>query len=73
MLGLDTGVRGKPEPLRGKLTELADRGWLHKRPDGKFTASADQAAQRRGVTIVRCWRDELIGPLAARARVWTAP
>ncbi|MFF4169591.1 hypothetical protein [Streptomyces sp. NPDC001744] len=38
VLGLDTGVRGKPEPLRGKLTKLADRGWLHKRPDGKFTA-----------------------------------
>lgn len=37
VLGLDTGVRGKLEPLRGKLTRLADRGWLHKRPDGKFT------------------------------------
>ncbi|WP_262371169.1 hypothetical protein [Streptomyces sp. WAC01526] len=36
-LGLDTGVRGKLEPLRGKLTKLADRGWLHKRLDGKFT------------------------------------
>ncbi|WP_206641465.1 hypothetical protein [Nonomuraea polychroma] len=33
-LGVGTGVRGKLEPLRGKL---ADRGWLHKRPDGKFT------------------------------------
>ncbi|MGW0884666.1 hypothetical protein [Streptomyces sp. NPDC002671] len=37
VLGLDTGVRGKLEPLRGKPTKLADRGWLHKRPDGKFT------------------------------------
>lgn len=37
VLGLDTGVRGKLEPLRGKLTKLADRGWLHKRPDGQFT------------------------------------
>ncbi|MDQ0771771.1 hypothetical protein QF026_000237 [Streptomyces aurantiacus] len=36
-LGLDTGVWGKLEPLRGKLTKLADRGWLHKRPDGWFT------------------------------------
>ncbi|MGV9881141.1 hypothetical protein [Streptomyces sp. NPDC003006] len=36
-LGLDTGVRGKPEPLRGKLTKLAGRGWLNKRPDGRFT------------------------------------
>ncbi|MFC9133455.1 hypothetical protein ACFT4A_42345 [Streptomyces sp. NPDC057099] len=35
-IGLDTGVRGKLEPLRGKLTKLADRGWLHKRPDGRF-------------------------------------
>lgn len=36
-LGLDTGIRGKLEPLRGKLTKLADRGWLHKLPDGRFT------------------------------------
>ena len=36
-LGLDTGVRGKLEPLRGKLTKLADRGWLRKLPDGRFT------------------------------------
>ncbi|MEV0186200.1 hypothetical protein AB0I54_44300 [Streptomyces sp. NPDC050625] len=36
-LGVDTGVRGKLEPLRGKLTKLADRGWQHKRPNGKFT------------------------------------
>ncbi|RMB81451.1 hypothetical protein CTZ28_34785 [Streptomyces shenzhenensis] len=33
-LGVDTRVRGKLEPLRGKL---ADHGRLHKRPDGKFT------------------------------------
>ncbi|MET9087882.1 hypothetical protein ABZX77_39405 [Streptomyces sp. NPDC004237] len=37
-LGLDTSVRGKLEPLRAKMTKLADRGWLHKRPDGQFTA-----------------------------------
>lgn len=36
VLGLEVGVRGKLEPLRGKLTKLADRGWLHKRPDGRF-------------------------------------
>lgn len=40
MLGLDTAVRGKLEPLRGKLTKLADRDWLHKLPDGRFTARA---------------------------------
>lgn len=37
-LGLDASVRGKLEPLRAKLTKLADRGWLHKRPDGRFIA-----------------------------------
>ncbi|MFJ9847874.1 hypothetical protein [Streptomyces sp. NPDC101150] len=38
VLGLDTGVRGKLEPLRGKPTKLADRGCLHKLPDGRFIA-----------------------------------
>ncbi|MER5921385.1 hypothetical protein [Streptomyces mirabilis] len=47
-LGLDTEVRGALEPLRAKLTKLADRGrlrpaaascgQLRKLPDGKFTA-----------------------------------
>lgn len=37
-LGLEVAVRGQLEPLRAKLTKLADRGWLYKRPDGKFTA-----------------------------------
>ncbi|MGR3932434.1 hypothetical protein [Streptomyces sp. BRA346] len=37
-LGLDAAVRGKLEPLRAKMTKLADRGWLHKRGDGRFTA-----------------------------------
>ncbi|MEU6256953.1 hypothetical protein [Streptomyces sp. NPDC047043] len=37
-LGLDASVRGKLEPLRAKITKLADRGWLHKRGDGRFTA-----------------------------------
>jgi hypothetical protein len=36
-LGVDTENRGKLEPLRGKLTKLADRGWLRKLPDGRFT------------------------------------
>ncbi|MEU1299183.1 hypothetical protein [Streptomyces shenzhenensis] len=27
----------EPEPLRGKLVRLADRGWLRKLPDGRFT------------------------------------
>jgi len=37
-LGLDTGVRGALEPLRGKLTKSAARGRLRKLPDGKFSA-----------------------------------
>src|SRR5215813_3885811 len=37
-LGLQVEVRGKLEPLRGKLSKLADRGWLRKLPDGRFTA-----------------------------------
>ncbi|MFC9916758.1 hypothetical protein [Streptomyces sp. NPDC127197] len=37
-LGLEAVVRGKLEPLRAKLTKLADRGWLYKRFDGRFTA-----------------------------------
>ncbi|MFJ2188974.1 hypothetical protein ACIOJE_13635 [Kitasatospora sp. NPDC087861] len=37
VLGLDTGIRGKLEPLRGKLTKLAERGWLRKFPDGRFS------------------------------------
>jgi hypothetical protein len=37
-LGLEVAVRGKLEPLRAKMTKLADRGWLHKRPDGRFTS-----------------------------------
>lgn len=36
-LGMDTEIRGKLEPLRGKLCKLADRGWLRKLPDGRFT------------------------------------
>lgn len=36
-LGLEVAVRGKLEPLRGKLSKLAGRGWLRKLPDGRFT------------------------------------
>jgi hypothetical protein len=39
VLGLPVEVRGKLEPLRGKLSKLADRGWLRKLADGRFTAS----------------------------------
>ncbi|MEV6784784.1 hypothetical protein [Streptomyces sp. NPDC051098] len=36
-LGLDVEVKGRLEPLRGKLSKLAGRGWLRKLPDGSFT------------------------------------
>ena len=36
-LGLPVQVRGKLEPLRGKMNKLADRGWLRKLGDGRFT------------------------------------
>jgi len=37
VLGLPVGERGKLEPLRAKLSRLADRGWLRKLADGRFT------------------------------------
>jgi hypothetical protein len=43
-LGLDTVTPGKLEPLRGKLSKLAGRGWLRKLPDGRFTARPCPAA-----------------------------
>ncbi|MEU0744624.1 hypothetical protein [Streptomyces sp. NPDC006134] len=36
-LGIDVGVRPKPEPLRGKPAGLVGRGRLRKLPDGRFT------------------------------------
>jgi hypothetical protein len=36
VLGLPVEVRGKLEPLRGKLNKLADRAWLGKLADGRF-------------------------------------
>lgn len=35
-LGLAVEVKGRLEPLRSKMTKLAERGWLHKLPDGGF-------------------------------------
>ncbi|MEH0520770.1 hypothetical protein QBA38_17355 [Streptomyces stelliscabiei] len=37
VLGADVSVRAGPEPLPGKLVRLADRRWLRKLPDGRFT------------------------------------
>ncbi|MFF5523098.1 hypothetical protein [Streptomyces coeruleorubidus] len=37
VLGVDASVRARLEPLRGKLVRLADRGWLRKLSDGRFT------------------------------------
>ncbi|WP_181012348.1 MULTISPECIES: hypothetical protein [unclassified Streptomyces] len=35
-LGLEVEAKGRMEPLRGKLSELAGRVWLRKLPDGRF-------------------------------------
>ncbi|MFF4757799.1 hypothetical protein [Streptomyces sp. NPDC001292] len=35
-MGLEAEVKGRLEPLRGKLTKLSSRGWLRKLPDGRF-------------------------------------
>ncbi|WP_371591698.1 hypothetical protein [Streptomyces virginiae] len=35
-LGLEVKAKGRLEPLRGKLSKLAGRGWLRKLPDGRF-------------------------------------
>lgn len=35
-LGIDVKSAGKLEPLRGKLSKLAGRGWARKLPDGRF-------------------------------------
>ncbi|MGR6975042.1 hypothetical protein ACU639_36565 [Streptomyces cynarae] len=67
---MDTGVRGKLEPLRGKLTKLADRGWLHKDPTGSSPPAREQAmagGNDISATTVRRWRDELIAHPAAKA------
>ncbi|WP_314616652.1 hypothetical protein [Streptomyces stackebrandtii] len=36
-LGIEVSVPGRLEPLRGKLSKLAGRGWLHKLANGTFT------------------------------------
>ncbi|WP_239590303.1 hypothetical protein [Streptomyces aureoverticillatus] len=35
-LDLEVEVKGRLEPLRGRLSKLAGRGWLRKLPDGRF-------------------------------------
>ncbi|EGX55391.1 hypothetical protein SZN_33101 [Streptomyces zinciresistens K42] len=35
-LGLEAEVKGRLEPLRGKLTKLSGRGWLRRLPGGRF-------------------------------------
>jgi hypothetical protein len=48
VLGLDTGVLGKLEPLRGKLTKLADRGGCTNDPTGSSPPGRDRSARRSG-------------------------
>ncbi|MFH8388018.1 hypothetical protein ACH4E7_45335, partial [Kitasatospora sp. NPDC018058] len=42
-LGRGTGP-GQVEPVRDKLRRLADRGWLHRTPAGRFTGLPAPAA-----------------------------
>ncbi|MGI5430843.1 hypothetical protein [Streptomyces sp. CA-179760] len=35
---------GQVEPVRDKLRRLADRGWLHRTPAGRFTTLAQPSA-----------------------------
>ncbi|MFJ2171400.1 hypothetical protein ACIOHE_00600 [Streptomyces sp. NPDC087851] len=47
--------------MRGKLRKLADRGWLHKRPDGKLAGDTvdGDALVVQGVGLgVKEWRRE---------------
>ncbi|MFJ3176383.1 hypothetical protein ACIPJK_37240 [Streptomyces roseus] len=37
VMGVDTSVKAKLEPLRSKLVRLVDRGWLRKLSDGRST------------------------------------
>ncbi|UQA91397.1 hypothetical protein [Streptomyces halobius] len=37
-LGIEVAMPGRLEPLRGKLSKLAGRSWLHKVPNGTFTS-----------------------------------
>ncbi|MGW0790607.1 hypothetical protein ACWD04_20750 [Streptomyces sp. NPDC002911] len=64
VLGVDVGVKSKLEPLRGKLIRLADRGWLRKQPDGRFTTGCDHGSRcpravlsgRNRVAPGGCWK-----------------
>jgi hypothetical protein len=53
-LGLEVTVRGKLEPLRAKMTKLADRGWLHKRPERQVRRT--RAGVGRRAPTGRNWR-----------------
>ncbi len=53
-LGLEVTARGKLQPLRAKMTKLADRGRLHKRPDGRYAARS--RAKRGGRPTRHNWR-----------------
>lgn len=52
-LGREVAVRGKLEPLRAKMTKLADRGQRHKRPDGRFTTRLTDYTTRWDTTGCR--------------------
>ncbi|GAA2311466.1 hypothetical protein SVIO_103090 [Streptomyces violaceusniger] len=71
-LGLDASVRGKLEPSRAKMTKLADRGLLHKRPG---TPRSDPTTCEAGLSEVKahstCWAIVLDAPLYDGLRAQT--
>jgi hypothetical protein len=71
-LGLDASVCGKLEPLRAKMTKLADRGRLHKRPR---TPRSDPTTCEAALSEVKahstCWATVLDAPLYDGLRAQT--
>lgn len=65
-LGLPVELRGKLEPLRGKMNKLADRGWLRKLADGRFAPDL-AGGNDVSATTMRRWCDEVVALLAAKA------
>ncbi|WP_392672341.1 hypothetical protein [Streptomyces sp. LN785] len=66
-LGVEVAVPGRLEPLRGKLSKLADRGWLHKLPNGTFTQCPYRAFTASGRSTCAVSPDDLVSSAAARS------
>ncbi|WP_393060237.1 CPCC family cysteine-rich protein [Streptomyces sp. LN549] len=66
-LGVEVAVPGRLEPLRGKLSKLADRGRLHKLPNGTFTQCPYRAFTASGRSTCAVSPDDLVSSAAARS------